>query len=257
MVSDIEAHEMEPRIAEDDMGIGQNVELVHLRLRDMILHGELPVEVPLSQVQLAQQLGVSRTPLREALRLLQHEGLVKGEPRQRVRVSGFSIMDLEQLYAARITLEALGIRLTIPSLSADDLKALEGHLMGIEQYSMLEDYDLWSVPHRAFHRGLVAYAGERIVSLIAQFSDHAERYRRVYTLDTPGAWAVGTKEHRAIFDACVVGDLAAAADRLARHYARVALSVIALTAPEHDPTIVRAALRMVTQTEAERKRGIA
>ncbi len=257
MVSEFEAHEMEPSIAEDDLGIGQNVELVHLRLRDMILHGALPVEEPLSQVQLAQQLGVSRTPLREALRLLQHEGLVRGEPRQRVRITGFSIADLEQLYAARITLEALGIRLTIPRLSSNDLETLEGHLTGIEQYSMLEDYDRWSVPHRAFHRGLVAHAGERIVSLITQLSDHAERYRRVYTLDTPGAWAVGKKEHRAIFDACVAGDLAVAADRLARHYARVVLSVIALATPEHDPTIVRAALRMVTQTESERKRGIA
>jgi DNA-binding GntR family transcriptional regulator len=257
MVSEFEAHEMEPSSSEDDLGIGQNVEIVHLRLRDMILRGELPVAVPLSQVKLAQQLGVSRTPLREALRLLQHEGLVRGEPRQRVRISGFSIMDLEQLYAARITLEALGIRLTIPNLSADDLKMLEGHLIGIEQYSMLEDYDQWRVPHRAFHRGLVAHAGERIVSLIAQLSDHAERYRRVYTLDTPGAWTAGVKEHRAIFDACVAGDLAAASDRLGRHYAHVALSVIALAAPEHDPAIVRAALRMVMQTESERKRGIA
>src|SRR6266852_3893384 len=118
---EFEENDRESGASERDSTVGQNVEIVHLRLRDMILRGELPVAVPLSQVKLAQQLGVSRTPLREALRLLQHEGLVRGEPRQRVRISGFSITDLEQLYAARITLEALGIRLTIPRLSSNDL----------------------------------------------------------------------------------------------------------------------------------------
>ncbi len=254
---EFEENDRESGASERDSTVGQNVELVHLRLRDMILRGELPTEVPLSQVQLAQQLGVSRTPLREALRLLQHEGLVVGEPRQRVHITGFSLVDLEQLYAARIALEALGIRLTIPRLTSSDLQALEQELSQIERYSMIEDYERWRVPHRAFHRGLVAHAGDRLVGLIAQLSDHAERYRRVYTLDTPGAWAVGTKEHRSIFDACVAGDAAAAADRLARHYTRVALSVIAMVAPEHEPTVVRAALRMVAQTDMERKRGIA
>ena len=66
---------------------------------------------------------------------------------------------------------------------------------------MLEDYGRWRVPHRAFHRGLVAQAGERLVALMEQLSDHAERYRRVYTLETPGAWTAGVEEHRAIFDA--------------------------------------------------------
>ena len=250
---EIEEHERGFGASERESAPGQNVELVHVRLRDMILRGELPTEVPLSQVQLAQQLGVSRTPLREALRLLQHEGLVVGEPRQRVHITGFSLEDLEQLYATRIALEALGIRLTIPRLTPSDFQALEQDLIQIEHSSMIEDYERWSVPHRAFHRGLIAYAGNRVIGLVEQLSDHAERYRRVYTLDTPGAWAVGKNEHRSIFEACVAGDVAAAADRLTRHYARVALSVIALIAPEHDPTVVRAALGMVTQANIVKK----
>jgi len=234
---------------QDGHGDGHNVEVVHDRLREAILCGAIPVGVPLSQVQLAQQFGVSRTPLREALRLLQREGLIESERNRRVRVAGFSVPDLENLYAMRMTMEALAIRLTVPRLTAGDLHALEEHLAGIEHYSMLHDYEHWRVPHRAFHRGLVAQAGERLVTLIEQLSDHAERYRRVYTLETPGAWVAGAQEHRAIFDACIARDPAAAADRLARHYAHVALSVLVMVAAEHEPATIRTALRMVAQAE--------
>src|SRR5258708_16659338 len=230
-MAEFEENDRESGASERDSTTGQNVELVHLRLRDMILRGELPTEVPLSQVQLAQQLGVSRTPLREALRLLQHEGLVVGEPRQRVHITGFSLVDLEQLYAARIALEALGIRLTIPRLTSSDLQALEQELSQIERYSMIEDYERWRVPHRAFHRGLVAHAGDRLVGLIAQLSDHSERYRRVYTLTTPGASALGTNELLRIFHPSVPRDPAAATLPIARHSHPPALTLHPLSPP--------------------------
>jgi DNA-binding GntR family transcriptional regulator len=123
------------------------------------------------------------------------------------------------------------------------------HLVETERYATVEDYDRWSLPHRAFHAGLVAHAGERVLATVAQLADHADRYRRVYKLETPGAWVVGTRGHREIFEACVAGDEVAAADQLARHYARVALSVIALIAPEHEPAVIRSALRMAARVE--------
>jgi DNA-binding GntR family transcriptional regulator len=73
-------------------------------------------------------LGVGRTPLREALRMLQREGLVEAEPNHRVRVADFSIPDLEQLYAMRISLEALAIRLTVPHLQKEEPRRLEAYL---------------------------------------------------------------------------------------------------------------------------------
>ena len=65
---------------------------VHNRLRDGILRGEFDPRVPISQVQLAARLGVSRTPLREALRMLQREGLIDSEPNRRVRVAELSVV---------------------------------------------------------------------------------------------------------------------------------------------------------------------
>src|SRR5215467_264664 len=97
-----------------------STEVVHDRLRRAILRGEFDPKVPLSQVKLAARLGVSRTPLREALRMLQREGLIDSEPNRRVRVAALSLADLEQLYAARVLIEALAVRLTVPAYTVDD-----------------------------------------------------------------------------------------------------------------------------------------
>src|ERR1700680_5103985 len=86
---------------------------VHGYLRQLILDGTVPPGTVLSQVQIAQEIGVSRTPLREALRMLQEEGLVLAEYNHRVRVAGIDIGEFEQFYASRIMLESLPLALTL------------------------------------------------------------------------------------------------------------------------------------------------
>lgn len=226
----------------------QKTEAVYDQLRRAILRDEIPAGVPISQVQLAQRLGVSQTPLREALRLLQREGLIHAEPNRRVRVTGLSVADLDELYALRITMEAFAIRLSVPHLTAPDLERLDMLLAEMQTASEEEEYERFEVPHARFHQGLVAYAGERCTQMVAQLSDHAERYRRAYTTQAPRAWSKGIEEHRAILAACKAGDGAVAAERLARHYSSVVLGMLAMIAPEHDPVPVRAALRMVLHT---------
>src|SRR5689334_16751770 len=86
---------------------GQNVALVHDRLREAILNGEIPAGQATSKNTLARNLGAGRTPVREALRLLQREGLVLSEPNRRVRIADLSASDAEELYVMRISLEAI------------------------------------------------------------------------------------------------------------------------------------------------------
>ena len=76
---------------------GQHVALVHDQLFGAILRGELPAGQVTSQVTLARDLDIGRTPLREALRLLQREGLVVSEPNRRVRIAALSATDAEEL----------------------------------------------------------------------------------------------------------------------------------------------------------------
>jgi DNA-binding GntR family transcriptional regulator len=222
-----------------------STEIVHARLRDAILRGEFDPHVPISQVQLAQRLGVSRTPLREALRMLQREGLIDSEPNRQVRVAALSVGDLEQLYAARVVVEALTLRLSAPRFTEEDLAEMERSLEAMERLASDRDLEAWEEAHRSYHGAFRRYAGERFDRMASDLSDHSERYRRVY-LAQPRAWTAAAEEHRAIHAACCEGDAVKAADQLARHLARTALTLIATVAPEHDPRLVREALLLVT-----------
>jgi DNA-binding GntR family transcriptional regulator len=155
----------------------------------------------------------------------------------------------------RISLEALAIRLTVPLLQADELRRLEGFLTEMAGLPTPEEYERWEVPHRAFHLSLVAHAGTRIVTMVAQLSDHAERYRRFYSTEAPRASERGMREHQAIVDACLARDPGLAAERLARHYSSVALGTLAVLAPEYDPVLVRTALHSVMQARTGGKNG--
>jgi len=222
---------------------------VYTSLRESILNGTLPPGESLSQVQLASQLGVSRGPLREAVRMLQREGLVEAEVNRRGRVSSFSIDDLEQLYAMRIVHESLAIRINVPRFTNRDIDALRGCLRRMEA---LAGHDLrqWQGVDREFHFTLLAHAGDRLMRTIRELYDHADRYRWLYIKGVPRALSIAADEHKAIFEASVDGDAALAAAHLARHLARTALTVLTHHAPEHDPTTVRAAIRLATGTEA-------
>ena len=224
--------------------------VAYRRIREWILGGELPAGAGLSQVRLASELGLSRGPVREALRLLERDGLVETQVNQRTRVAGFSIDDLEQLYAMRVALESLAVRNSVPRFDAVELEAFEQALVEMDHWAERRDSERWEEPHQRFHRGLVAHAGKRMVRTIEQFLDHAERYRRTYVQTEPRAWSQGAADHRQILDACLERDGVAASHHLARHLSRTALSVLMDKAPEHDPVVVRAAVREATGADS-------
>jgi DNA-binding GntR family transcriptional regulator len=229
---------------------GQNVVLIHKRLREAILYGELEPGTVKSQVALADELGVGRTPVREALRLLQSEGLVVGEPNRSVRISELTGPDAEELYIVRIPMEVVAARLTVPSLTFADMGEIEGYLAQMDHYGRGRDWTGLRAPHSAFHRTLVSAAGPRIVSMISTLADHAERYR-VSPVAAPTEphgvdyWAVRQEEHRAIAAAAGRGDAERTAELLALHYTRTAALVLSRIAPDLKPDRLRATLRQV------------
>ena len=229
---------------------------VYNSLRESILTGALRPGEYLSQVKLANDLGVSRGPLREAVRLLQREGLVEAEVNRRGRVSSFSVEDLEQLYAMRIVQEALAIRINVPQFTTQDHDKLRGLLRRMDELAD-KDLRLWRQADREFHLALVGYAGERMLRALGELYDHADRYVWLYIKGVPRALSIAGEEHRRIAERCIAGDAPAAAAELARHLARTALTVLTHHAPEHDPTPVRAALRIVAGPEVKTEVGSA
>jgi DNA-binding GntR family transcriptional regulator len=223
-------------------GSRDNIAAIHDELREAILRGDLRAGAVLSQLRLAEEFGVSRGPVREALRLLQREGLVEAELNRRVRIADVSVDDLEELYAMRIVNEALAVRATVPRLSAQQLQELHKALEEMDAVAGV-DVHAWEEPHRRFHRGIVTHAGHRLVRLVEQLSDHAERYRRVYIAGDPRSWSVGAAEHREIYEAAERRDANGASEATVQHLARTALTVLANLAPEHDPSLVRGAMQ--------------
>jgi DNA-binding GntR family transcriptional regulator len=142
----------------------------------------------------------------------------------------------------RIVNEGLAVRATVPRLTAQQLQELHRALEEMDAVAGV-DVHAWEDPHRRFHRGLVTHAGHRLVTLVEQLSDHAERYRRVYIAGDPRAWSVGAAEHREIYEAAERGGANGASEATVQHLARTALTVLANLAPEHDPSLVRGAMR--------------
>ena len=233
--------------------LGRTVTRLHEEIRRMILGGSLKPGTVLSQVQLARQLGVSRTPLREALRMLQEEGLIEHERNQRPRVAGFDPDDLEALYANRILLSSLGVAMSIPQLTEDDFSRLDLALDQMREAGERDDINAWEEAHRVFHRGLIAHANRSLQETINRLADHSKLYRRLWIKAEPQHWSLLDEGHRAIFNACRRRDVGVGVDLLARHLARSSLTVLAHASPEREPKLVRCALQLILA----RKAGVA
>lgn len=227
-------------------GDGPGAANLRLHLRELILGGSLQPGVVISQVELARALGVSRTPLREALRMLQEEGLIEAEPNRRARVTRFDPEDLDTVYGCRVMLESLGCVLTVRSFSEEEVARLRSALEAMAEHAESHSVERWQAAHREFHQVLVGRASDQFGRTIAAYQDRAERYWLMFIrANGSSGLAMRDAEHRAIFEAAARRDANEAAGLLARHLSRTALTLMAQLAPEHEPLTVRTALQFV------------
>lgn len=198
---------------------------VHELMRQMILEGTVPPGTVLMQADLARRFGTSRTPIREAFRMLQEEGLIDADPNKRARVRGLDGQELDHLYGARIVLEALAAEITAGRLSQSELNEARECLRLMTDDLLSSDPAEWARLHRRFHAICVARAGDPILKVITSYSERSERYVRLYQMmhpDRPKAKV----QHESILQAIQDGDSAMAASRLAQHLAHTALTVL-------------------------------
>ena len=217
----------------------QAIPRLHAYLRECILDGRIPPGTKLSQVALAEQLGVSRTPLREVLRMLQEEGYVEFEPNQRMRVADLDPVELDADYASRIMLETLALSMTLGSIGARQRREARRLLTAMRRAGRIGDLPGWFESHHAYHRVMTAGAGEPLLRTLQSLEDRSVRYIRIYQQAEPTDWqTAGEAEHAAILDALAAGDDSAALTGLAHHLARTALRVLSDYAPDYAPRAV-------------------
>jgi DNA-binding GntR family transcriptional regulator len=190
--------------ATDERGL--SVSDVRNLLRRAVLRAELEAGSEHSQDDLRTSLNVGRTPFREALRMVQAEGLIEILSNGRLKIPELSVEDYAQIQIARIALESAAARLSVPQLGPDDLAALEGFMGQMSHYLSTDYLDRVETPHRAFHQGLVAAAGSTILERIEDLSDRASRYRWAFSGRLRDYWPVRMAEHRAILDAAIASD---------------------------------------------------
>ena len=205
------------------------VEVVYAALREGIVQGAYRSGEPLRPAAIAQQLGVSVIPVREAVRLLEGEGLVVVEPNRGARVAEMSADDLEDIYLTRLALEVDALQRSFDRLADEDIERVR-HALG----RMIEAYDCEDIAaamtwHREFHDGLYARCGsQRLPQLIDALWSASDRYLwvspRLSRDDDFGP------EHERILAAVESGDLDAAVQALRVHH-EAALNRIRETIP--------------------------
>jgi DNA-binding GntR family transcriptional regulator len=189
-------------------------------LRDAIMRGLLRGGQPLRQDQLSAQFGLSRIPVREALRQLEGEGLVTVIPHRGAVVSELSLGELQQICEIRIALETTALRLAIPNLDENHLEQAAAILRATDAGTDVLEH--WSMNNWLFHSALYSPARRpRLLSLIKQLHDHVDRYLRLH-VSLLNYKAKGQDEHWRLLYACRSSDTALAVAILEQHIADVA-----------------------------------
>lgn len=181
----------------------------------------------LVQDGLAEELGVSRTPIREALQKLAAEGYVVLSPHRGASVADFSLEELEEIYSVRIGLETYAAYLAAQCITDEELDRLDAYLREMDRVNGQGDINRLIELNRDFHAAIYAAAGQqRLYDLIVNYIDLAERYRRMFHSLTNRAEHT-VDEHQDLLDAlrCHDADLAT---RLTReHLEQTASAVVA------------------------------
>jgi DNA-binding GntR family transcriptional regulator len=228
-----------------------NLHDVYRRLREAILDGALAGGEVINQVQLSRRFGVSRTPVREALRMLQAEGLVESQYQQRMRVTAVTPEEIDAVYATWILVDALCVSMTVPQITKDDMARIEAAFQRMVKSQVPEAAATWEAEHRAFHDLLVMYAGPMLRANIDLCWDRSERTRQTRARAAALSWHMSDDEHAAIVRAYAEGSVERAVHGMSRHLARTAVSVIGQLDPSYEPRAIRQALNMISRTESQ------
>jgi len=220
-------------------------EVAYQHLRELIIMGFLPPGVEIKQSVLAKKFGVSRTPLREACRRLQAEGLVDIEVNQRAVVSALDVSEVDELYGARILLESLGVRLSTGRLSADDVQEAESALKEMWRASVAMDLRAWTTAHLEFHMLLVGQAGRNARQIMRNLANECDRYLFCYHSTRPFAPRKRHGEHEALLAAVCGNDPELSGRLIGRHLAVTAIDLIHDLDPDRVVTGIQAALDLV------------
>jgi DNA-binding GntR family transcriptional regulator len=208
-------------------------ELVFEAIREAIVSGTLAPGERLMEVQLAEELGVSRTPVREAIRRLELEGYVVMVPRKGAFVASLSAKDVADVFEIRAALEGLAAELAAERITEEELEELERQLHYVAR--CVEEGDLPGLVEAdtRFHELLYrASRNQRLTQIIGNLREQIQRFRTT-SLATPGRMQETLEEHKKIVEALAQRN-AVLARRLAEEHIENAENRMFQFFPERD-----------------------
>lgn len=192
-------------------------EIVFETLRGAILDGTFKPGERLMEVQLAEDMGVSRTPVREAIRKLELEGLVLMIPRKGAYVSGLSSKDIADVFEVRASLEALAAGLAAERIAEEELEALNHFMLEVTVNAEVGDLEKVIQSDTDFHEQIYrASRNNRLVQIINNLRDQIQRFRSA-SLAYPGRIEDTLEEHKFLLEAISERDIVTAR-RLAQEH---------------------------------------
>jgi DNA-binding GntR family transcriptional regulator len=217
------ATEIAPKAAE------RSTEIAYQWLRQRILDNEFAPGTQVLEQSLADQIGISRTPVREALIQLQQDGLVEIVPRHGVRILPLSPDDMREIYEILTNLEPMAAEgLARRKPSAAVIAPLVEACDAMEAAVTSGDRDAWAKADERFHLALLDLCGNRrLAGIVMTMWDQAHR-ARMFTLKLRPLPVESTREHRAAMEAILAGDADRARDIYRAHRARGGRELISL-----------------------------
>jgi DNA-binding GntR family transcriptional regulator len=205
------------------------VDAAHAEIRQRILDNVWPPGHRALEQEVALALGMSRTPVREALMRLAGEGLVEVVPRHGMRVLPVSPADMQEIYQILTALECMAAELLARRLPAKaELKPLVDATAAMDRALKAEDLDAWAAADERFHAQLVALAGNRqLEATVQNYWDRAHR-ARMFTLRLRPKPVNSTQEHRQMLERISAGDAEGAARVTRAHRERASRELVAL-----------------------------
>ncbi len=196
------------------------------QVKRVILEHQIPLGGKLNEGELAATLGISRTPIREAINRLEKEGLVEIFPQRGAFVVKFSEKDIFELFLIRENLEGLAIYLAAKKLNEKDLARLEGCIQGFIEPFTDQDIQRYAREDFKFHQTIILLSGaQRLINLISTLYDHI-RIFRLTTMGLSDRMKTSLNEHRWIITSLRKGNPEASEQRMRQHLRHVRYGVM-------------------------------
>jgi DNA-binding GntR family transcriptional regulator len=197
------------------------VNQAYKELKRVILEHQIPLGGKLNEAELATALGVSRTPVREAVNRLEKEGLVEILPQRGAFVVQCSEKDIFELFLIRENLEGLAARLAAERISEENLIHLESCIQGFSEPFTEKQIQRYAEEDFRFHQTIVMLSdSQRLIKLISTLHDHIRMFR-LTTIGFSDRMKISLEEHRLIVEAFRLKDAEASDQRVRQHIRHV------------------------------------